>query len=97
MSYYNDVYVIFKNGEGLDWRTAGQMLPAGSIPLAVANANNEEIVEIINDYEPEIIINFVNTAIQNNFQISKKYSQQYKAEYVAKAKARLPNWKYIHS
>ena len=64
MSYYNDVYAIFKNGEGLDWRTAGQMLPAGAIPVAVANTHNRIITEVINEFEAKKVIDFTNQVLE---------------------------------
>jgi hypothetical protein len=82
MSYYNSVYVIFQNGDGLDWRFAGQMLPAGAIPIAVANSYKDKITEIINEFKPETIIDFVNEIIQ------KKYAPK---------TIKLSNWEYIHS
>jgi hypothetical protein len=96
MSYYNYVLVIFtKSIPGLeqvklDARTAGQMLPAGSIPLAIANENNSEITEIINSVESEKIIEFVDNCLQETYNNSNAHSDTY-IEY------QKPNWKYIYS
>jgi len=61
MSYYNNVVVLFINFGKSDWRMAGQMLPKGSIPIAVINYHNGSIVQIVNDLSKEEIINFANS------------------------------------
>jgi len=62
MGYYNEVQVVFAigdqfNGE-LGVRDAGQILPKGSIPIAILNYNQNVIVEIINSRNKEEILYF---------------------------------------
>jgi hypothetical protein len=54
MSYYNYVYVIFGIGgeTPVDYRTAGQMLPRGAVPLCIINANSKIYSEVINSISP---------------------------------------------
>lgn len=56
------------------------MLPAGAIPLAVANRNKGKITEIKNNFSPLGIVNFINQTFKENFEISRKYSgiEEYK-------------------
>jgi len=65
MSYYNNVVVLFNNFGQSDWRMAGQMLPKGSIPIAVINYHNGSIVQIVNDLSKEEIISFANSLREN--------------------------------
>ena len=63
MSFYNDVVIIFTVGNefntNLDFRTAGQMLPSGAIPLAIVNFNTHQFFEVINTHEPEVLMNWL--------------------------------------
>jgi len=60
MSYYNHVYVMFNNtnltSANFDSRFAGQMLPSGSIPIAVINCNTHKYFEIENTYESVAVL-----------------------------------------
>ena len=94
MSYYNYVLVIFTKDQiepfELDCRTAGQMLPAGAIPLAIANENTREIFEVVNDVDSEKIIDFIECELKNIYDNSNAHSDTY-IEY------RGTNWTYIKS
>ena len=76
MGYYNYVEVMFfLESDGRDEnyvpkklhsRHAGQMLPAGSIPLAICDLNQEEIYYFYNDVPKEKVIDFILESIRNN-------------------------------
>jgi hypothetical protein len=63
MGYFNYVNILFRTGcefpelNGAKFpiqvRTAGQMLPAGSIPILIVNENKKQIVEILNEVSYE--------------------------------------------
>jgi len=61
--YYNDVYVIFNQGnlieKHLDFRTGGQMLPSGSIPIAIVNCNTKKYFEIENSFGSKEILEYL--------------------------------------
>jgi hypothetical protein len=63
MSYYNNIIVVFTVGEDLNWRTGGQMLPAGAVPLAVVNFCQKKYFEVINTFTPEEILDFLNESV----------------------------------
>jgi hypothetical protein len=71
MSYYNYVVVVFTVGnefnvDDLDFRTAGQMLPSGAIPLAIVNFNTHQYFEVINTHEPEFIMNWLDGQFESD-------------------------------
>lgn len=68
MGYYNNVYVVFGNGhEGMDdYRTAGQTLPDGSVPIAIINACEKTYTEIINTETPEKVMRYMVNRIKND-------------------------------
>jgi hypothetical protein len=64
MGFYDEVVVIFTlgfdtNAEAFDYRTAGQCLPSGAIPLAIVNFNTGIYSEIINSQEPEALLEWL--------------------------------------
>ena len=65
MSFYNYVYVIFGIGGETprDYRTAGQSLPRGAVPLCIINANTKMYSEVINSISPQDAFRFLSEKI----------------------------------
>jgi len=90
MSYYNNVVVLFSSFGQNDWRMAGQMLPKGSIPIAVINYHNGSIIQIVNDLSKDEIINFANNLRENT--LHEMHQPESNTDYIAPAR-----WQYISS
>ena len=67
MSYYNNVFVVFEGHEGMDgYRTAGQCLPSGAVPIAIINGNTKTYTEVINTASPGEVFDFIESCIEND-------------------------------
>lgn len=65
MSYFNNVFVIFGIGGETprDYRTAGQALPRGAVPLCIINGETKVYTEIINAISPQEAFKFLSDKI----------------------------------
>ena len=90
MSYYNNIMVVFNNFGELDCRSAGQILPKGSIPVAIVNYHNGTITEIINDVPKEEMVNYANNFLASV--LHQIHQPENNTHYIAPEE-----WKYIES
>ena len=77
MSYYNNVVVVFSDGSHTngqlnitDFRTAGQMLPSGAIPLAIVNFPIHTYFEVINEHEPSDVLAWIEKEFEAEEELS---------------------------
>ena len=66
MSYYNQVWVIYKTPEGsLEYVPAGCWLPRNTVPVAIINWHKKIIFEVINECDKDVIFEFIKDRLQD--------------------------------